>query len=724
MSSDDEQALSLYRSLAVTAAMVIPGFGIVRRIIDPGTIDPLWERIGISVFLLAFAALTMVDGPVRRHPQAFIAASLYMVSAGVIHMAYVNGLSVNTSYGLLILLFACSLALRSRAMLAAYLISTALGIGATVLLAEVVEIDPLFFMTAVVAVGMLTYSVQVNRIVAEGDLRQARDLAEAAVAARGRFLANMSHEIRTPMNGVIGMAGLLEGTELTSSQRDYLRTIRTSGEGLLLLINDILDFSKIESGHVELERAPFDPLDCLEEALALVTQTAREKGLELICESAPDLPAQVLGDSLRLRQVLVNLLSNAVKFTERGDVKVLLKGKSEGRSGFRLSCRISDTGVGISEADIGGLFRAFAQADSSTTRRFGGTGLGLSICRQLVERMGGRIRVASRELQGSTFEFDVLMERSPPADGGAEIDLGAAALLQVLVIEPHAGVRAAISRQLVGWGIDHRMEANAAAALQRFEHDRFTTVLAGCSAAEAAALEAVLETGGPRVIRLAPMSESPTSRTAVREPRTVLFRPLRRRQLWRALLAAAPGADGSPAGDAGAVLPAVVGSLPGPADGSADADPSVAALRILVAEDNAVNQRVTLKMLQRLGCEADLAPNGELAVQAVAGGDYDVVLMDLQMPVMDGLEATRQIRRLGAAADAVRIVAMTANAMRGDRETCLAAGMDDYLCKPVTVEQLRALLNRFSVQAEAAKSTSRVMSSSISKNECASVART
>lgn len=676
-SSDHEQALQIYRSLAVTAAVVIPGFGFVRRIIDPSTGDPLLERAIIAVVLLLYVLLTVVNGPVRRHPHGSIAVLLYIVSAGVLHMASVNGLSVNTSFGLLIMLFACSLAFRTRLMLASYLLAAIGGIWAVILLAPQVEIDPLFFMATVVAVSMLTYAVQVNRISAEAALREARDMAEAAVDARSRFLANMSHEIRTPMNGVIGMASLLEDSELTPTQRDYLRTIRTSGDSLLMLINDILDFSKIEAGHVVLEHEPFEPLACLESAVDLVAQPAREKGIELICECAPDVPAELLGDSLRLRQVLVNLLSNAVKFTESGEVHVRVAGETRGTHEYRLQCTVADTGIGIAGANADELFQAFAQGDSSTTRRFGGTGLGLSICRQLVERMGGRIAARAREHGGAEFSFDVLLEVAqrrwyqPGAVGPAA--------MRVLVFEPNATLRGALVRQIKGWRIQCDTAEDECAAREALRNGRYHAVLAGCSRLRFEALRRVGNADGSvAFIRLAPMVESPTEAMSVKDAQDTLHRPIRRAQLQRALLQGMGDLDAG-AGDSGTPRRSV---------SSEDAGRS---LRILLAEDNPVNQRVALKMLERLGHRADLAADGETALQAFRAHRYDVVFMDLQMPVMDGLETTRRIRQ-EPGGSAVRIVAMTANAMRGDRDICLDAGMDDYLCKPVKIDDLRLLL--------------------------------
>ena len=692
-STDNEQALNIYRSLAVTAAVVIPGFGVVRRIIDPATADPLWERVFISVVLLIYAGLTLVNGPVRRNPHQAIAVVLHLVSAGVIHMAYQNGLTINTSYGLLIMLFACSLAFRTRLMLAGYLLSATAGIGLAMWLTPVLEIDPLFFITTVVAVSMLTYAVQVNRIASEAELRRARDMAEAAVAARGRFLANMSHEIRTPMNGVIGMASLLESTDLTPNQRDYLRTIRTSGDSLLTLINDILDFSKIEAGHVDLERQRFDPVACLEDAAELVAQPAREKGLELVCDIAVDLPEELIGDSLRLRQVVVNLLSNAVKFTSRGEVLLQAEGVPEADGGYRLWCRVRDTGIGIAAEDSGLLFQAFAQADSSTTRRFGGTGLGLSICKQLVERMGGAIRVTSKLHRGSTFEFDVLLERAPGRRATRrQIPAGPA-----LLVEPNPLVRTVLSRLLEAWFPACDVVADEPAARQALARGRYAAVVAGLSRQAVAALAGAAGGAPPRFVRLAPMAESPTDPEAAREPWPVLHRPHRRGQVLDALFRPGSSAGG---GDPEGVAPGAASPVAAPAI-AAPTVPAVIGRRILLVEDNVVNQQVTLKMLERLGWEADVAANGERAVESVSAGRYELVLMDLQMPVMDGLEATRRIRALPGGGG-LRIVAMTANAMEGDRESCLAAGMDDYLAKPVKLEELQRVLAPLAGSAAAA----------------------
>lgn len=674
---ENEQALRIYRSLAVTGALVVPGFGVVRRIIDPLSQDPFLERLAISMLLLGFAALTLVQGPVRRNPDRSIAVVLYLVSAGVIHLGAQNGLSANTAFGYLIMLFACSLAFRTREMLALYLSSATLTIALTLYVTPGVAVDPLFFLASVVAVSLLTYSVQANRLAVESDLRDARDLAEAAVRTRSRFLANMSHEIRTPMNGVIGMVSLLEDTELSATQRDYLRTIRTSGDTLLLLINDILDFSKIEAGQVAIERAPFDPAACLEDAADMVTPAAREKGLELVCECSPALPGEVLGDSLRLRQILVNLLSNAVKFTERGEVHAYVHGVREGAGRYRLYGTVRDTGIGIPADKVGGLFQAFAQVDSSTTRRYGGTGLGLSICRQLAERMDGSIRVETTEGRGAAFHFNVSLGTSGTAAVRSWPPLPAG---RALIVEGNATTAGVIKRYLEARKLCCSVARSEQAAAQELARSRFDLVLAGGSAEWVQRLRRRNpgDGGATHWLRLAPMNESRSGGAA--EASGVLYRPLRREALYRALPGAepAPRAVGQATAPQGSVMPQSHGRAGEP-------------LRILLVEDNPVNQRVALKMLEHLGHAAELAGDGAEAVAAVTARSFDLVLMDLQMPVMDGLEAARRIRALPSGAD-LHIVAMTANAMPSDREACAAAGMNDCLCKPVRMELLRDLL--------------------------------
>ncbi len=386
----------------------------------------------------------------------------------------------------------------------------------------------------------------------------------------------------------------------------------------------------------------------------------------------------------------MNLLSNAVKFTECGEVHVRLAGETCGTHGYRLQCTVADTGIGIAGANTDELFQAFAQGDSSTTRRFGGTGLGLSICRQLVERMGGRIAARTREHGGAEFTFDAVLEVSQRR--WYQRDPVARAAMRVLVFEPNATLRDALVRQIEGWRIECDAAEDECAAREALRRGRYHAVLAGCSRLRFDALKRVeCVDSAVAFIRLAPMVESPTDAKSAQDAQDTLHRPIRRAQLQRALLQG-------------------IGDLDAGAEGNGSPQRSEApedaghGLRILLAEDNPVNQRVALKMLERLGHRADLAADGESALQAFRTQRYDVVLMDLQMPVMDGLETTRRIRQ-EPGGDTVRIIAMTANAMRGDRDVCLESGMDDYLCKPVKIDDLRVLLSGPVVPAHPAQCT-------------------
>jgi signal transduction histidine kinase len=535
-----EAIIKNYRLIAFACGFALLAFGVVRAFTQPEGQDPILERFALVAACLTYGALTFIDSPVRRHPFTSMSLLTTIVIFFNMHLANLTNYSVNSCFAILLVTFAASLILRTRASLLLFQITTVCLTAAFMLTAKNPEMSPVFFLAVLITVCVFTYISQNFRMTMEDNLRLAESRALQAAEARSRFLANMSHEIRTPMNGVIGMTQLLGETQLDENQRNYLETIRVSGESLLGVINDILDFSKVDAGKIILDRHQFDLFACIKSATDIVRQSCYEKGLDLHCLIDPSVPQWVDGDANRVRQVVVNLLNNAIKFTNDGKVTLHAGGRLKGKR-YWFKCSVTDTGIGIEASAIPNLFKPFSQADTSTTREFGGTGLGLSIVQHLIDLMQGKLSVTSQPGKGSTFEFQIPL--------------------------------------------------------------------------------------------LNPIFESATLELAALENTTPAAEPVLREHL-----------------------------------------------RVLLAEDNLVNQRVASKILENNGHTVELANNGSEALSAMREQDYDLVLMDIQMPELSGLEVTEKIRAEG---NTCPIIAVTANAFEEDRAACFAAGMNAYVSKPL-----------------------------------------
>ena len=668
-----------------TAVPVLAGFGLA--------LYPLWASgsiVGIAVSaVLAALAAALIVLPWERIPRVLHAVS----PIGGLAIAFVLEAQFGSS-----VLHAFPFLLLPLLFLALYYTTIEFAIGAALAVANIVAValanpsaadagQALLAALVLVALGSLVRrvvddlersraaatSAETARSAVMSDLAQSNQELQDLTRMKSEFLATMSHEIRTPMNGVIGMTGLLLDTDLSEEQRDYVETIRTSGDTLLDIINDILDFSKIEAGRVRMETIDFSPKHVTEEAVELFAEPAANKGIELILDADPEVPHSVVGDPGRLRQVLINLVGNAIKFTDTGEVVVRVEKLDTMTPGVMIRFEVADTGVGLTAEDQARVFSTYSQVDSSTTRRHGGTGLGLAIARMLTQLMGGEIGVESERGAGSRFWFTALFRESDIKASQPQ-PVGSLAGTAVAIIDDNRTNRVILERYLDSWGTRERSFERGREALRALheaadQDDPFEVAIVdlmmpemdGADVASKIRADPKLKDMLVVLLTSAGRSEQPVPGVDVE-----LVKPVRPSQLFdvlQTLLASRPARSKRRINREGSGPPGARHRW----------------ARILIVEDNAANLKVAVRMVERLGYRADVAGNGSEALYVLGQVRYDAVLMDCQMPEMDGYEATREIRRGEDGGRHLPVIAMTASAMAGDRERCLAAGMDDYI---------------------------------------------
>jgi len=684
------------RNRFVTAVPVVGGFVLA--------LYPLWAD-GTVFGVVASVVITVLGSALVVLPWERIPRYLHAVSPiGGLAVAFALeiqfGLSIVRSFPFVLL---------PLIFLALYYTTIEFAVGAALAIADLILVT--FFNPAsgdpaaalLEALSLVVFGILVRRVVAQleqnrqvaikaeleksvllSDLSQRNEDLQELTRLKSEFLATMSHEIRTPLSGVIGMTGLLMDTELTPEQREYAETIRASGDALLEIINDILDFSRIEAGRVRLETVEFSPRYVVEEAVELFAEAAVNKGIELVLDAEADVPDLVLGDPGRLRQVLINLIGNAVKFTDSGEVVVRARAHETKGPGIAVEFEVRDTGIGLTDEEAGRIFAVYSQLDSSTTRRHGGTGLGLAIARMLAQLMGGEIGVESEKGKGSRFWFTALF-REAAARPRAARPTGRLVGTKVAIIDDNRTNRTILERYVHSWGMRGQSFESGREALRDMSHamageDPFEVAIVDLMMPEmdGAAVAAAMRTDERlRELAVILLTSAGHSDAAIPGVDVEIVKPVRPSHLYDMLQTVLASRGPEVGGEPHTLAPQGRGA------------------RILVVDDNAANQKVGLRMIERLGYRGDVAATGADAVSMLGRGHYDAVLMDCQMPEMDGYEASRQIRHNERGGRRVPIIAMTADIVAGERDRCLAAGMDDHISKPVKLHVVAAVLERW-----------------------------